>query len=160
MHKKVEGSYKEVHYKLTFSNNTYDREKKSMNHVKLSTFLQRMQNSVSETNYRNIDFHYITLTMVYVLKPPFGYINYKRVTVLPTLSSEHDRNTHAYHQLYLCYIVQLLFSSIERIRHIICMCLGNMMSFFVTLLVAVCKRPPLSICYFKRDAPNIPHTLT
>ena len=56
--------------------------------------------------------------MVYVLNHRlFGYNNYKWVTVLPTLSSEHARNTHAYHHLFLCLIVHLLFSSKERMAY-------------------------------------------
>ena len=45
-------------------------------------------------SYRNINFHEITL-----IASPFGYNSYKSVTVLPTLSSEHASNTHAYHHL-------------------------------------------------------------
>ena len=63
------------------------------------------------------------------------------VTVLPTLSSEHAINTYAYLRLFsICQIVQqLLFPSNKRKRHIFSMYLGNMISFFGTLLVFVCK---------------------
>ena len=49
------------------------------------------------------------------------------------------RDRKRFENAYTCDILY------ERKRHIISMCLGNMMSFFVTLFVSVCKRQPIDI---------------
>ena len=80
-------------------------------------------------SHRNINFQEITL-----IASPFG---------TNSLSSEHARNTHAYHHLMLnC---KSLFSSKERIRQYYQHVPGQYNEFLVTLLAAICKRLPLDI---------------